>query len=1097
MSEIDESERVAEVLPTGTVTLLLADVEGSTRLWQTAPDEMADAVAQLDDALSRIVVEHRGVRPVEQGEGDSFVLAFPRATDAVACALDLQRTPLAPIKMRIGVHTGDVQLRDEGNYIGTTINKAARLRDLAHGGQTVLSGAAAELVADSLPPNAWVLELGTHRLRDLPRAERVMQLCHPDVGVEFPPLRVVDDAATSRLPVQLTNFIGRRDELVELRNILADNRLLTLTGTGGIGKTRLALQLATTTAAELAGGVWCVDLAPIPHPDVIAVTIALALGLPDQPGRSTLDNVVRFVGDRATLMMVDNCEHLLDGTAAVITELLARCPNLKVLTTSREPIGVASEVSWRVPSLSLDDDAVALFTDRARRARPEFRITDDNIGVVRDLCRRLDGLPLAIELAAARVRALSLPEIVDGLNDRFRLLTGGSRTAVRRQQTLHASVDWSHALLADEERTLFHRTSVFAGGFDLEAACFVCAGENAERFHVLDELSLLVDKSLVVAEEGRRGTRYRLLETIRQYAQEKLGASGEGDTVRGRHRDYYLAMATVLDAPQRTDYDQRLDQAELEMDNLRAALGWCLETHDSGQALMLASALVPLRRSRLRIREGQAWFDTVFADVAPGEDEVIDRAVWARALADGAALGTWLGASDSMQRAEQALAIARGVDDAALLARALTSYGLIAGYTSASGSVAQACFEEAGRIARELGDFWRLSQIYAWQAYAAISAGDANAVRAAAEQGRDIADAIGNAFDSRECRLGIGWAQLMAADVPGAIAQFRAVLAEAEAARALFLVPACLHGLGSALAYAGQVGEARAASHAAIAAETDVGGSMQGIGHSALTTTELAAGEAEASLIAGETAWQQMSSQEILAADQRVRCAEAALAIGDLAVARSWTDEAMPLTQGWHLAYALVVLARVSLLEGHPAEADRNARQALSCIADCGTYLQAPDALECLAAAVSDQGAHGDAARLLAASAAIRDRTGLVRFPVYDASHRVLLDKLRNELPPSEFDAAWAEGEALGIDEAITFATRGRGSRQRPDKGWPSLTPAELDIVRLVCEGLGNKDIAARLFVSPRTVQSHLAHVFTKLDLSSRVQLVQEAARHS
>jgi len=247
---------------------------------------------------------------------------------------------------------------------------------------------------------------------------------------------------------------------------------------------------------------------------------------------------------------------------------------------------------------------------------------------------------------------------------------------------------------------------------------------------------------------------------------------------------------------------------------------------------MLASALVPLWRSRLRIREGQAWFDTVFADVAPGEDEVIDRAVWARALADGAALGTWLGASDSMQRAEQALAIARGVDDAALLARALTSYGLIAGYTSASGSVAQACFEEAGRIARELGDFWRLSQIYAWQAYAAISAGDANAVRAAAEQGRDIADAIGNAFDSRECRLGIGWAQLMAADVPGAIAQFRAVLAEAEAARALFLVPACLHGLGSALAYAGQVGEARAASHAAIAAETDVGGSMQGIGES-------------------------------------------------------------------------------------------------------------------------------------------------------------------------------------------------------------------------------------------------------------------------
>lgn len=1098
MSEIDESDpSVAEVLPTGTVTLLLADVEGSTRLWQTAPDEMADAVARLDRELSRLVAEHHGVRPVEQGEGDSFVLAFPRAADAVACALDLHRAPLAPIRMRIGVHTGDVQLRDEGNYTGPTINKAGRLRDLAHGGQTVLSGAAAELVADTLPPDAWLIDLGTHRLRDLPRAERVSQLCHPEVGVEFPPLRVVEDAANAHLPVHLTNFIGRRDELAELRNLLADNRLLTLTGTGGVGKTRLALQFATTTATEFAGGVWCVDLAPIPHPDVISVTIALALGLPDQPGRSTIDNIVRFIGDRVILMVIDNCEHLLDATAAVTVEMLSRCPNLKVLATSREPIGVAGEVGWRVPSLSLDDDAVALFTDRARRARPEFRVTDDNIGVVSDLCRRLDGLPLAIELAAARVRALSLPEIIAGLNDRFRLLTGGSRMSVRRQQTLHASVDWSHALLTDEERTLFHRISVFAGGFDLEATCSVCAGEDAERFHVLDELTLLVDKSLVVAEEGQRGTRYRLLETIRQYAQEKLGASGDGDAVRGRHRDYYLAMATALDAPQRTEYDKRLDQAELEMDNLRAALGWCLETHDRGQALMLASALVPLWRSRLRIREGQAWFDTVFADVPPGGETTIDRAVWARALADGAALGTWLGVPGSMQLAEQALAIAREVDDAALLARALTSYGLIAGYSSASWPEARACFEEAGHIARDLGDFWRLSQIYAWQAYAAISAGDARAVRAAAEQGRDIADTIGNVFDSRECRLGLGWASLMAADVPGAIAQFREVLTEAETARTLFLVPACLHGLGSALAYAGQVSEARATSHAAIAAETDVGGSMQGIGHSALTTTELAAGDVEASLIAGETAWRQLSPQEILAAGQRVRCAEAALATGDLAVARSSTDEALPLTQGWHLAYALVVLARVSLLEGRPAEADRNARHALSCIEDCGTYLQAPDALECLATAVSDQGAHGDAARLLAAATAIRQKAGMVRFAIYDHGYHCLLATLRKELAPSEFDAAWEEGEALTMDEAIAYATRARAARQRPDSGWPSLTPAELDVVGLVCEGLGNKDIAARLFVSPRTVQAHLSHVYTKLGLSSRVQLVQEAARHS
>ncbi|MEE3064450.1 MAG: LuxR family transcriptional regulator [Actinomycetota bacterium] len=1088
---------MAEMLPTGTVTLLLADVEGSTRLWQTVPDEMADAVARLDQVLGRIVAEHRGVRPVEQGEGDSFVLAFRHATDAVACALALQREPLAPIRVRIGVHTGEVQLRDEGNYIGSTINKAARLRDLAHGGQIVLSGAATELAADCLPPNAWLIELGTHRLRDLPRAERVVQLCHPDISVEFPPLRVAEDAVTGRLPVQLTSFIGRGDELGELRNLLSDNRLLTLTGAGGVGKTRLALELAAAVAGEFPGGAWCVDLAPIPHPDVIAVTVALALGLPDQPGISTLDNIVRFIGDRTILLVVDNCEHLLDGTASVITELLGRCPNLKVLATSREPLAVAGEVSWRVPSLSVDDDAVALFTDRAKRVRPNFRVTDDNLAVVRELCRRLDGLPLAIELAAARVRALSLPEIIAGLNDRFRLLTGGSRTAVRRQQTLHASVDWSHTLLTDEERSLFHSTAVFAGGFDLDAASFVCAEGRAERFHVVDQLTLLVDKSLVVAEEGRLGTRYRLLETIRQYAQEHLGASGQADAVRERHRDYYLAMATALDAPQRTDYEHRLDQVEVEMDNLRAALGWCLETRAIGPALTLASALFPLWRSRLRIWEGKSWFDTVFAEKSSDGDHAVDRTVWARALADAAALGAWLGALDNMQRAERALAIAREVDDPALLTRVLTSYGLVAGWSAVGGTATQACFDEAGRLARELGDWWGLSQIYAWQAYSAVGVGDARAARAAAEQGRDVAESIGDAGAARECLLSLGWALLMEADIPGAVAQFQKLLAQVEAARALFLLPACLHGLGLALAYAGRIDEARLASRAAMAAEADRDGvSPQGIGHSALAAAELAAGDARASLDASETARQQMSAQKVLAAGQGARTADAALATGDLTAARTWADEAVSMTTGWHLAYALIVRARTSLIEGRPSDAVRDARQALSCTAECGTYLNVPDAVECLAAAVSHQGALGDAVRLLAATAAIRLRCGLVRFKIRDEDYAALLDSLRESLAPDEFESEWSAGEAMSIDDVVAYAVRGRGARQRPDSGWASLTPAELDVVRFVCEGLGNKEIAARLLISPRTVQAHLSHVFTKLGLSSRVQLVQEAAKH-
>jgi class 3 adenylate cyclase len=489
MSATEWSELGVSGLPTGTVTLLLADVEGSTRLWETQPSEMAAAIARLDSTLAKLISVHGGVRPVEQGEGDSFVLAFARASDAVACALALQRAPLAPIRLRIGVNTGEIQLRDEGNYIGPTINRTARLRDLAHGGQTVLSGATEAMVVDNLPPDAWLTDLGTHPLRDLPRPERVVQLCHPDIRNEFPPLRATKAAAVQRFPAQLTSFVGRGAQIDEVRRILADNRLVTLTGAGGAGKTRLAIQTAGQIADEFRDGAWYVDLAPVTDTNVVPVAVIRALGLPDQPGRSTMDTIVRFVGDREMLLVLDNCEHLLDATATLILTVLDASPGLTLLTTTREPIGVAGEVTWRVPSLSLEDEAVELFADRARLASPDFSVTDENRAAVTEICRRLDGMPLAIELAAARVRALSVAEILDSLHDRFRLLTGGSRSAVRRQQTLRASVDWSHVLLTEPERILFRRLAAFMGGCDLEAAQVVCGSGEVERHQILDQLT--------------------------------------------------------------------------------------------------------------------------------------------------------------------------------------------------------------------------------------------------------------------------------------------------------------------------------------------------------------------------------------------------------------------------------------------------------------------------------------------------------------------------------------------------------------------------------------------------------------------------------
>jgi class 3 adenylate cyclase len=373
MSETDWSDLdVTELLPTGTVTLLLADVEGSTQLWESQPSAMTPAVEQLNRTASKLIAEHGGIRPVEQGEGDSFVAAFARASDAVACALDLQRAPLAPIKLRIGLHTGEVQLRDEGNYAGSTINKTARLRDLAHGGQTVLSAAAEELVEDRLPDGAWLTDLGSHTLRDLPRPMRVAQLCHPDVRNDFPPLRAANASVSQHLPLQLTTFVGRGAQMDEIRGILAEYRLVTLTGAGGAGKTRLAIEVAGRMASEFPDGVWYADLAAVSYPEVVPVAVARAFGLPDQPGRSITDTLLRYVRDRNMLLVLDNCEHLLEASAGLVTDMLAASSKVTILATSREPLLVPGEVNWGVPSLSLADEAIELFSDRARRAKPEF-----------------------------------------------------------------------------------------------------------------------------------------------------------------------------------------------------------------------------------------------------------------------------------------------------------------------------------------------------------------------------------------------------------------------------------------------------------------------------------------------------------------------------------------------------------------------------------------------------------------------------------------------------------------------------------------------------------------------------------------------------
>ena len=1094
MSETDWSDPdVSNLLPTGTVTLLLADVEGSTRLWETQPDEMTAAVARLDQTLAEAVASHDGVRPVEQGEGDSFVIAFARASDAVACALALQLAPLAPIRLRIGLHTGEVQLRsqreDEGNYIGPTINRTARLRDLGHGGQTVLSGTTGDLVLDRLPDGAYVTDLGTHPLRDLPRPERVVQLCHPDLKREFPPLRSTNTTATQRLPTQLTTFVGRTAELAEVRNVLSGNRLVTLTGARGVGKTRLAVEVAARIANEFGGGTWYVDLAPITDPDVVPMTVVRALGLSDKSGVPTMEMLQRFVGDRQMLMVLDNCEHLLDSSAALVTALTGACPHLTLLATSREPIGVAGEATWRVPSLPSGGDAIELFADRARLARPDFRVTAENTQVISDICRRLDGMPLAIELAAARVRALTLNELLDSLRDRFRLLTGGARTAVRRQQTLRASVDWSHALLTDTERILFRRLAVFMGGFELDAARVIAGVGDVEPHQVLDQLSLLVDKSLVVAADVNGRTRYRLLETVRQYAQEKLGESGEAHELRTGHRDFYTGRAATLDAPAGTD-KWRVSQAEHDIDNLRAAYEWCRDEDDLAGALRLASALWPLWMSRGRLREAANWFDAAMADYDANHPDV-DVATLSRAFADMAMLDGVSHTRDSLEVARTALAMAREVADPVLIARALTACASTATFNP---DAARPYAEEAIELARASGDRGWLCQLLAWQCAGAYVAGDPVTARVAGDEGRELADAIGDRFVSRSCRWAVAWARMITADLTGAAQDVQELAAEATGdADAIWAFSGLFHAV-DALTRLGENAAAHAAARDALTSGEELGGIYLAYEGLFLGMIDLSTGDIAAADEAFQSAWRGLTDWDPMKKMNTCRRATVALAQGDAAMAKSWADIAVAENTGWHLANALGVRAGIAMAEGDRQRAEQDVHAAMSVMVDMGAWLGAPDLLE-LAAALSDN--QVNAARLFGAADAIRKRTGEARLPTYQPAYDASVVAVRDTLGEQDFSAAWAEGAALTTQEAIAYAQRGRGDRKRPASGWNSLTPAELDVARLVFEGLPNKDIATRLFVSPRTVQAHLTHVYAKLDITSRSQLVQLAAQRS
>ncbi len=706
-------------LPTGTITLLFTDIEGSTRLLQSLGPRYAEVLAEYRRLL-RVATHGQGGHEVDT-QGDGCFFAFPGAKGALAAAVAamraIQRYPWPvgiTVPVRMGLHTGEPVNADTG-YVGMDVHRAARICAAGHGGQMLLSQTTRDLVADDLPHGMSIRDLGQHRLKDLGGPQFLFQVVAAELPADFPALHSLD-ALPNNLPIQLTSFIGREREKADVRRLLSTTRLLMLTGEGGCGKTRLALQVAADLLEQYPDGVWQVELAPLSDPTLVPRAVASVLGVSEQPSRVLTEVVVDYLRPRSLLLIFDNCEHVLPACAQLADSLLRACPSLRMLATSREALRIAGEISWRVPSMSLPDpqrlpnlhglmafEAVQLFLERAAAVLPVFTVTAQNAQAIARTCHQLDGIPLAIELAAARVKVLSVDQIAARLDDRFRLLTGGSRTALPRHQTLLATLDWSYSLLSDPERAVLRRLSVFAGGWTLETAEAVCAGGGVEASDILDLLMQLVDKSLVVAETRGGEARYRLLETVRQYGWDKLVESKQAADARKRHRDWYLDLAEraepKLRGPEQVAWGERL---ETEHDNLRRALEWSKAEDGGAEAwLRLAGALHWFWFTRGYASEGREWLEEALST-----SEKTSTPARARALCGAGILTRRQG---DFSRAgillQESLGLFRELRNTWGSAFSLHHLAHLAENQGDSGQ-ATALFEESLALFREAGDKW-------------------------------------------------------------------------------------------------------------------------------------------------------------------------------------------------------------------------------------------------------------------------------------------------------------------------------------------------------------------------------------------------------
>ena len=1102
-------------MPAGTVTFLVARLDAEA-VAGTAREAMNRVVSSVEEIFDSSISGRWDGHLERNGEPGEIVAVFVRASDALAAAVEIQLALAAKhssgsgwTTIRMGIHTGDAEL-ERGRYSGPSIAHARRLRDVAHGGQVLVSGATADVAGDRLPDGAHLIDLGAHWVKELQRRQRVYQLSHQSLRGVFPPLGSLV-TVPNNLPAQPTSFIGRHLELTELSELLVATRALTLAGPGGCGKTRLAVELASDRAERYADGVWWVQLAAVGSGGDVAGAAMTALSIDDARGLTPVERLTAHLSNDRALLVLDNCEHVRDGCAELVDTLLGTCGGLTVMSTSREPLGFPEESVWRVRPLahpqdarasspeSLDSfDATRLFIDRAVDARPNFRVTNENAPAVAEICARLDGIPLAIELAAARVRVLTVERILEGLDDRFRLLTVSVGTDDARQQTLRASVEWSHDLLSEAERALFRRLSVFAGGFVLDAAERVCSDETLDQVDVLDLVSQLVDKSLVLLDDARE-VRYRMLETIRRFAEEQLLEAGEAGVVRDRHLEFYLSLAEEYEPElERTASPSLLDRFEAERENFYGAIQWTLDKGDAASALRLSGHLVMFWVLRGHYWEGQSWLRRALAAEGSGSEATRARALWA--LGQVSLVGMDVESGFGLSATHEAVSAARESGDEVILARCV--YTLAFAESVMMPAVARNRLEEALSDFRRLGDPWGLGWGLMSIGYLTSFFWDRHdEARPIFDELRSIGTETGNRHFLAWCDGAEGVAAVRRGRYEEGRAKLESTLAFSRDLNEPVLEMASAMVLGDL-----EIAQGRYEAAKRLVAESRDRLWRSGRGRLEavdlrLAAARLAEGDVESARSVCDALAVQLEgfpipyfSAKLSLLLGRIRTEERDLE-GARAQFQAALEIARSLDNPWVMGQVLCEMGRVLRAEGNAVTSEDHHHQALALQMQHRFIPDAIDSLESIAGIAITGESWAEGTRLLAAAAVARDEIGSARQPVIEPLYQGDIDAARKALGDEALSIAWTEGALLSLEQAVAYASRARGERRRPSSGWASLTPVETEVVRLASRGLTNPEIAERLFITRATVKTHLAHVFAKLGVSNRAELASEATR--